>query len=113
MNSPTGLLSPAEPAIQNIPTRTGEVHQFRETFLPVKMKPIPISAAEHIAKTYGYDQVVIYARKVSEITGDPTYEEGAVAIGGEHMTTYGVNAKHCSIAARRGDVLKGFMGWKV
>ena len=40
------------------------------------MKPIPISAAEKVAKAYGYDQVVIIARKV----GDG---------GGEHCTTYG------------------------
>lgn len=37
-------------------------------------KPIPISAAARIAKDYGYDQVVIIARKV-----DPE--------GGEHVTT--------------------------
>lgn len=62
------------------------------------MKPIPIAAAKRIAVDYGYDQVVIYARK----TGDP---------GGEHMTTYGVTKQHCSIAARIGDTLKNFMGW--
>lgn len=62
------------------------------------MKPIPITAAKRIAVDYGYDQVVIYARK----TGEP---------GGEHMTTYGVTKQHCSIAARIGDTLKKFMGW--
>lgn len=62
-------------------------------------RPIPISVAEHVAKSYGYEQVVIYARK----TGD----DG----GGEHMTTYGINKEHCSVAARMGDVLKKFMGW--
>lgn len=40
------------------------------------MKSIPISAARRIAEDYGYDQVVIVARKVD---------------GGEHCTTYGVN----------------------
>lgn len=65
------------------------------------MKEIPISAAKDIAKKYGYDQVVIYARKVDT-------EEQA---GGEHMTTYGVNKEHCNIAARMGDTLKKFMGW--
>lgn len=64
------------------------------------MKPIPISAAERVAKLYGYEQVVIYARKTGEG-------------GGEHMTTYGVDKTHCSIAARIGEVLQKFMGWKV
>ena len=39
------------------------------------MKPIPISAAKHIAEKYDYDQVIIIARKVGD--------------GGEHCTTYG------------------------
>jgi hypothetical protein len=64
------------------------------------MKRIPITAAKRVAQEFGYDQVVIYARK----TGDN---------GGEHMTTYGVNKEHCGIAARMGDVLKKFMGWEV
>lgn len=63
------------------------------------MKPIPVSAAEEIAKTYGYDQVIIVARKV----GDN---------GGEHLTTYGRNKAHCDVAARAGDFLKcKVMGW--
>lgn len=57
------------------------------------LKPIPITAAEAIAKEYGYDQVVIIARKV----GDE---------GGEHVTTYGTNKDHCTVAARIGDYLK-------
>lgn len=66
------------------------------------MKDIPISAAEKIAKQYGYDQVIIYARKVGE---DPDPH-------GEHMTTYGVNKEHCDAAARIGDHLKyNVMGW--
>lgn len=66
------------------------------------MKPIPISAAERIAKDFGYDQVIIVARKVG---GDPEPH-------GEHVTTYGVNAEHCSVAARAGDFLKyNVMGW--
>ena len=67
------------------------------------MKRIPISAAERIAKDYGYDQVVIYARKVGE---DPEPY-------GEHMTTYGVTKVHCGVAARIGDTLKKFMGWNI
>lgn len=66
-------------------------------------KPIPISAAKAIAENYGYDQVIIYARKVGD---DP-------APHGEHMTTYGVNRQHCDAAARIGDHLKyKVMGWK-
>lgn len=63
------------------------------------MKRIPISAAKRIANEYGYDQVMIYARKV----GDG---------GGEHMTTYGVDNAHCSAMAKIGDFLKyKVMGW--
>lgn len=66
------------------------------------MKPIPVSAAERIAKEYGYDQVIIVARKVGDAP-DPH---------GEHVTTYGINAEHCAVAARAGDFLKyKVMGW--
>ena len=64
-------------------------------------KRIPIAAARRIAETYGYDQVLIYGRKVGT---DPDPH-------GEHLTTYGVNAEHCGVAARMADVLKKFMGW--
>jgi len=67
------------------------------------VKRIPIKAAKHIADEYGYDQVIIYARKVGEST-DPH---------GEHMATYGVNKIHCEIAARIGKTLQKFMGWDV
>jgi hypothetical protein len=60
------------------------------------MKRIPITAAERIAKEYGYDQVVIIARKVGV---------------GEHVTTYGVSKTHCESAALQGVALKKFMGW--
>ncbi len=66
------------------------------------MKPIPISAAERIAKEFGYDQVIIVARKAGS-NPDPN---------GEHVTTYGVTKAHCDIAARIGDYLKyKVMGW--
>lgn len=65
-------------------------------------KPIPVSAAKRIAEAYGYDQVVIYARKVGD---DPDPH-------GEHLTTYGTTKEHCSIAARISDTLQRFMGWK-
>lgn len=67
------------------------------------MKRIPISAAELVAKTYGYDQVIIYARSVTTESNP----------GGEHMTTYGVTKVHCSVAAQIGNTLKRFMGWSV
>ena len=61
------------------------------------MKPIPIAAAKAIAERYGYDQVIVIARKVGE---------------GEHCTTYGVDKEHCAVAARCGDFLKfKVMGW--
>lgn len=61
------------------------------------MKPIPISAAKLVAEKYGYDQVVIIARKVG---------------GGEHCTTYGINRINCDVAARIGEFLKfKVMGW--
>lgn len=53
-------------------------------------KQIPIVAAQRIAQEYGYDQVVIIARKID--VGDVK--------GGEYVTTYGVNSKHCEVAAR-------------
>lgn len=63
------------------------------------MKPIPIKAAKLIADEYGYDQVIVYARKVGKT-------------GGEHMTTYGKSKAHCDVAARIGDFLKHkIMGW--
>lgn len=68
----------------------------------MNMKPIPISAAERIAKDYGYDQVIIVARRVGD---DPEPH-------GEHVTTYGVTKAHCDVAARIGDFLKfKVMGW--
>jgi hypothetical protein len=57
------------------------------------LKPIPISTGREIAEKYGYDQVVIIARKV----GDG---------GGEHCTTYGVNVANCAVAARIGEFVK-------
>jgi len=66
------------------------------------VKPIPIAAAKRIADLYGYDQVVIIARKVGA-ESEPH---------GEHCTTYGVTTEHCAIAARIGDFLKfKVMGW--
>jgi hypothetical protein len=66
------------------------------------MRRIPISAAERIAKDFGYDQVIIIARKVGD---DPEPH-------GEHCTTYGVNKAHCNTAARIGDFLRfRVMGW--
>lgn len=69
------------------------------------MRPIPIAAAKRIAMDYGYDQVVIYARKVDT--------PGEIKDGGEHMTTYGINKIHCGVAAKIGRTLQKFMGWDV
>lgn len=66
------------------------------------MKRIPITAARHIAETYGYDQVIIYARKVGD---DPEPH-------GENITTYGATKLHCSVAARISARLQELMGWK-
>lgn len=55
----------------------------------MKTKSIPINAAKHIAKEYGYDQVIIIARKVDQ-----------------HVTTYGIDKIHCNVAARIGDYIK-------
>ena len=64
-------------------------------------KRIPIAAARRIAEEYGYDQVVIYARKVDTPT----------ATGGEHMTTYGTTKAHCTVAGLMAKKLQEFMGW--
>ena len=61
------------------------------------MKAIPISAAKKIADEYGYDQVIIIARKVGL---------GDVIPNGEHCTTYGANKANCAVAAKIGDYLK-------
>lgn len=64
-------------------------------------KDIPISAAKKIADSYGYDQVIVIARKV-----------GPEGVGREHCTTYGVDKVHCAVAAQIGDFLKHkVMGW--
>lgn len=66
------------------------------------MKNIPISAAKRVADMYGYDQVIIIARKVGN---DPDPH-------GEHVTTYGVDKEHCKVAASLGDFFKfKIMNW--
>ncbi len=66
------------------------------------MKRIPIRAAKAIAEEYGYDQVMIYARKVGD---DPDPH-------GEHMTTYGITKEHCGVMARIATYLqREIMGW--
>lgn len=62
------------------------------------MKQIPVMAAEEIAKRYGYDQVVIIARKVSNPGDDH--------VGGEHVTTYGIDRANCEVAGRIGMFIK-------
>lgn len=75
------------------------------------MKPIPISAARQIAERYGYDQVMIYARKVDRPAGVGETASQAIR-GGEHMTTYGKSKAHCAAMARIAEYLKTkIMGW--
>lgn len=65
------------------------------------MKRIPIRAAADIASKYGYDQVIVFARKV-----------GKGPDAGETLTTYGVTQTHCDVAARIGAFLRTtIMGW--
>jgi hypothetical protein len=55
-----------------------------------------------IADKFGYDQVIIIARKVGECPN----------LHGEHVTTYGVDKANCDAAARIGNFLKyKIMGW--
>lgn len=66
------------------------------------MLPIPVRAAQGIAEDYGYDQVIIIARRVGK---EPL-------LHGEHITTYGRNKAHCTFAAQIGEFLKAkVMGW--
>ena len=66
------------------------------------MSPIPVSAAREVADEYGYDQVVIVARRVG--TGRAPH--------GEHCTTYGIDKANCDVAARMGNFFKHkLMGW--
>lgn len=65
----------------------------------MKHKSIPVGVAKSIAKDYGYDQVIVIARKIG-------------VGGGEHCTTYGNNKTHCAVAAKCGNFLKyKVMGW--
>ena len=75
------------------------------------MRPIPISAAREIAERYGYDQVMIYARKVDRPAGTGKTAKQAIR-GGEHVTTYGVTKEHCAAMALIAEFLKDkIMGW--
>jgi hypothetical protein len=75
------------------------------------VKRIPIKAAQRIAEEYGYDQVMIYARKVDRPSGVGETAKTEIK-GGEHMTTYGVNKIHCDVMARIGKYLQTkIMGW--
>ena len=61
-----------------------------------KAKRIPIAAGKRICQEYGYDEVVIYARKRGDKVGDR---------GKAWVTTYGKNATHCKVAAHAGQVI--------
>ena len=62
-------------------------------------KKIPIAAAKRIAEEYGYEQVIIYGRRHSDQSM-------------ESMATYGIDKANCEVAARMGETLRRFMGWK-
>lgn len=75
------------------------------------LKPIPIKAGREIAERYGYDQIVIIARKVDQPAGAGETAKDAVQ-GGEHVTTYGRDKAHCAVAAGMGNFFKHkLMGW--
>ena len=63
--------------------------------IPARL-PIPIRSAESIGRRFGYDQVVVFGRRVSD---DPK-------LAGEHMTTWGRNRDHCQVAKHIGNTLK-------
>ena len=65
------------------------------------MVDIPIAAAKRVAEDYGYDQVVIMARRC-HTTPEPH---------GEHVTTYGRTVDHCRVAAMMGDKFKRIALW--
>lgn len=67
------------------------------------MKPIPISAAKAIARKYGHHQVIVIGRTIDRPGDHSHVPEGT---GGEHVTTYGADPSHCTVAARVGDFLK-------
>jgi hypothetical protein len=79
-------------------------YEIEEITTCAPMKPIPVSAARRIAQLYGYDQVVIVARKVSNPGDDHE--------GREHCTTYGIDKANCDVAARIGNFFKfNLMKW--
>ena len=61
-----------------------------------RLEEIPISAAKEVAEKYGYDQVVILARRCHD-TPDPH---------GSWATTYGKNVDHSRSAARWGQAFR-------
>jgi hypothetical protein len=83
-------------------TLDGIAAKIEELYPAAPTAPIPIAAAADIAKRYGYDQVIVYARRIGE---DPQPH-------GEHLTTYGVTREHCDVAAKIGHFLRTkIMGW--
>ena len=65
------------------------------------IKRVPIAAAKRLAKQYGYEQVIIIARKVSRDSH------------GGSMATYGTTRKHCDEAADVGNsMVERILHWE-
>ena len=66
------------------------------------MLRIPVKAAARIAEDYGYDQVIIIARRVG-VEGE---------VHGEHVTTYGTTKAYCDAISKAADYIKtAIMKW--
>ena len=71
--------------------------------IPRPMFPISSAAAGEIGAAFGYDQVIVIARRVG----------AAPAPHGEHCATWGIDADHRGAAAAIGRMLtRGPMGWE-
>lgn len=69
------------------------------------MKPIPIIEAEHLAKIYGADQIIIYARKAN-------YRKTLLVAKQDQMVVYGKNKKQFNAIAQVANYIKyQVFGW--
>lgn len=69
----------------------------------VPFVPIPDKAARHIAKTYGYEQVIVIGRKIGTSPENP---------GGEFVTYYGDTETNKHAVSFIADIIKTrVLGW--